>query len=421
MLIKRCVIFLVFFCIFLTPTVSSVLGSYSIKETPEVTEEKTPARIDQPGFQVARPDIKIIKGIVQPGDTASTLLNKYLPMKTIYEINRQSADIFSLRRIRKGQPYRLIIEEGNLTGFEYEIDEQDRLVIQRENNQFSIRQVPINYDLSVEVVSATITSSLFEAVRKIGEQSELAWKLSDIFAWDIDFIRDIRPGDQFQVLVEKRYKEGKLSGYGKIQAAIFDNAGNRFQAFRHKDSKGISGYYDENGNSLQKAFLKAPLSFSRISSKFTPKRMHPILKEYRPHGGVDYAAPMGTPIKTVGDGIITGIGYSKSMGNHVIIRHCSGYITRYYHMSKFAKGMKKRKRVLQGQVIGHVGMTGYATGPHLCFRMIKNGTLVNPLTHKSPAATPVNFLEMEHFLTKAQQFQKILTADKQTASLKKSA
>jgi len=388
-----------------------------------VTEEKKPTLVDQPDIQVAvaLPDIKIIKGIVKTGDTASTLLNRYLPMKTIYKINRQSTDIFSLSRIKKGQPYKVILQEGNLVGFEYEIDKKDRLVIQRENNQFSISQIPINYDIAIEVVSATITSSLFEAVRKAGEQSELAWKLSDIFAWDIDFIRDIRPGDRFQVLVEKQYQDGKLSGYGKVQAAIFNNAGTRFKAFLHKDSNGISGYYDENGNSLQKAFLKAPLSFSRISSKFTLKRMHPILKEYRAHEGVDYAAPMGTPIKTVGDGIITGIGYSKSMGNYVIIRHCNGYITRYYHMSKFAKGMKTHKKVLQGEVIGHVGMTGYATGPHLCFRLIKNGKLVDPLTHKSPAATPVNPREMEQFLTRAQQLsKKIRTADKQEPSGKKS-
>ncbi|MCP4722919.1 MAG: peptidoglycan DD-metalloendopeptidase family protein, partial [Desulfobacteraceae bacterium] len=263
---------------------------------------------------------------------------------------------------------------------------------------FSINQMPIDYDVNLEVVSSTITSSLFEAVRKSGEGCELAWKLSDIFAWDIDFIRDIRPNDQFQVLVEKRYQNGKLAGYGEIQAAFFTNGGTVFKAFLHKDS-GVSGYYDEKGNSLQKAFLKAPLAFSRISSKFTHKRMHPILKEYRSHPAVDYAAPMGTPIKTVGDGVITGIGYSKTMGNHVIIHHPNGYITRYYHMSKFARGMKKNKKVLQGGVIGHVGMTGYATGPHLCFRMEKNGTLVDPLTHKSPSATPVNPYEMEQFLT----------------------
>ncbi len=417
MFIKRCIVFMFFSSIFLTLTVPGVLGFHSIKKI------ETPPRVDLPEVQtvVAPPVFKVIKRVVKKGDTASCLLNRYLPLKTIYEINRQSQDIFPLHHIKKGQPYKIILHEGNLAGFEYEINKEDRLVIQKENNIFSINKMPIDYDVNLEVVSSTIAYSLFEAVRKAGEGCELAWKLSDIFAWDIDFIRDIRPNDQFQVLVEKRYQNGKLAGYGKVQAAFFTNRGTVFKAFLHKDSKGVSGYYDEKGNSLQKAFLKAPLEFSRISSKFTHKRMHPILKEYRSHPAVDYAAPMGTPIKTVGDGVITGIGYSKTMGNHVIIRHPNGYITRYYHMSKFAKGMKKNKKVLQGEVIGHVGMTGYATGPHLCFRMEKNGTLVDPLTHESPSATPINPYEMEQFLTKAQKLsQQMLTAHKDLLSNKKS-
>jgi len=414
MVTKRCVAFLFFFSIFLTPTVSSVLGSHSIKLPPPSTNELPPP-------QVELPDIQIVKGPVKKGDTISSLLNNYLPLKTIYALDRQSADIFSLRRINRGHRYKIILQEGNLTGFEYEIDKENKLVIQKGNQGFSINQMPIDYDVNLEVVIATIDYSLFEAVRKSGERSELAWKLSDIFAWDIDFIRDIQPGDRFKVLVEKRYWEGKLAGYGKIQAAVFINKGNRFDAFLHKDANGVSGYYDGKGNSLQKAFLKAPLAFSRISSKFTTKRMHPILKKVRYHPGVDYAAPMGTPIKTVGDGVITRIGYSKTMGNHVIIRHCNGYVTRYYHMSKFAKGMKKNKKVLQGEIIGHVGMTGLATGPHLCFGIKKNGKLLNPLTYNAPSATPVNPLEMEQFLAKAQKLsQRMLAAHKQDSPNKES-
>jgi len=359
------------------------------------------------------PDIHIVKGVVKSGDTASSLLNKYLPLKTIYEISRLSSDVFSLTRIRKGQSYKIILEEDNLVGFEYEIDKEDRLLVQKEKSSFSINQAPIEYDVDLEVVSATITSSLFEAVRKSGERSELAWKLSGIFAWDIDFIRDIQSGDQFKVLVEKRYRDGKFSGYGEIQAAFFTNNRTLFKAFSHKDSNGMPGYYDEKGKSLQKVFLKAPLAFSRISSKFTKRRLHPIFKEYRPHSGVDYAAPKGTPIKTVGDGIITEIGYKKAMGNYINIRHYNGYITGYNHMCKFASGMEKKKRLFQGDVIGYVGMTGYATGPHLDFRMKKNGRLVDPLNHKSPPAKPVTPDEMEYFLARNVELsQRILTDQK---------
>jgi len=368
-----------------------------------------------------QPDVQVVKGVVKQGDTASSLLNKYLPLKTIYKISRMSSDVFSLTRIRKGQPYKIILQENNLVGFEYEINKEVRLVVQKENGVFSVNKKSIEYDVALEVVSSTITSSLFEAVKKSGEKSKLAWELSDIFAWDIDFIRDIQPGDHFRVLVEKRYRDGKLSGYGKILAAFFTNNGTLFKAFLYKNSKGVTGYYDENGESIQKAFLKAPLVFSRITSKFTKRRRHPIFKVYRSHPGVDYAAPKGTPIKTVGDGVITEIGYNKGMGNYINIRHSNGYTTGYNHMCKFAKGMKKNTRVLQGDVIGYVGMTGYATGPHLDFRMKKNGKMLDPLKHKARAAKPVKPGEMERFLARTLELSaRILTAQKPASSGKKS-
>jgi murein DD-endopeptidase MepM/ murein hydrolase activator NlpD len=366
---------------------------------------------------MALPDFQIVKGVIRQGDTASSLLNKYLPLKTIYEISRRSSDIFSLTRIRKGRPYKIIFQENNLIGFEYEIDENNRLVIQKNKDIFSINRLPIEYNAHLEVISSTVTSSLFEAVKKSGEHIKLALNLADIFAWDVDFIRDIQAGDQLKVLVEKHYRDGKLVGYGKIQAAFFTNNGTLFKAFLYKDSNGVSGYYDENGVSLQKAFLKAPLEFSRISSKFTKKRLHPILKEYRSHPGVDYAAPKGTPIKTVGDGVIKQIGYNKGMGNYINIRHYNGYITQYNHMCKFAGGMKKNKSVLQGDVIGYVGMTGYATGPHLDFRMKKNGKLIDPLKHRPSCEKSVKPDEMKLFMAITHQLStKILAVHTPDAS-----
>jgi len=296
-------------------------------------------------------------------------------------------------------------------------------VVHNKNGTFLINQEPIKYDVELDIITSTISYSLFEAVKKAGEKNELALKLSDIFAWDIDFIRDIQSGDQFKVLVEKRYKDGKLAGYGKILAAFFTNKGTLFKAFLHQpesyqDAPGTSGYYDENGKSLQKAFLKAPLTFSRISSKFTKKRFHPIFKENRPHHGIDYAAPRGTPIKTVGDGTILQAGYNKGRGNYITIRHYNGYITSYYHMCRFAKGMKKNRQVLQGDLIGYVGMTGYATGPHLCFRMKKNGRPVNPLKYKAPSAKPVKSEEMEQFIANTIQLSKRMLTEQTLASLK---
>jgi len=402
---KKYVFYLFLAGVFFHFGLQSVLALNSDKDTPKA-------------FSISLPDIQIVKGVVKRGDTASSLFNKYLPLKTIYEISRLSSDVFSLTHIRKGQSYKIILHENSLVGFEYEIDKNDRLIVQKKNGIFYINQAPIEYDVDLEVVSSSISSSLFEAIRKSGEKSELAWKLSDIFAWDIDFIRDIQSGDQFKVLVEKRYQDGQLAGYGKIKAAFFMNKGTLFKAFLHKDLNGVSGYYDENGKSLQKAFLKAPLVFSRISSKFTKKRFHPIFKEYRPHPGVDYAAPKGTPIKTVGDGVITQIGYNKGMGNYINIRHSNGYTTGYNHMCKFARGMKKNKKIQQGDIIGYVGMTGYATGPHLDFRMRKNGKLLDPLKHKSPSANPVNPDEMEQFLAKTIELSEKMVSSHKLAALK---
>ncbi len=368
-----------------------------------------------------RSDFQVEKGRIKNGDTASSLLNRYLPLKTIYKINDKSADIYPLSRIRKGQPYRILTLENELIEFEYEIDREERLVVKKQETGFAVDKKPIHYDVKTELVSATIQYSLNGTVRKIGEKSELAWRLADIFAWDIDFIRDIRPGDRFRVLVEKRYRDGRLCGYGKIKAAFFTNNGHVYKAFLHTDKTGVSGYYDDRGNSLQKAFLKAPLAFSRISSKFTKKRLHPIFKEYRPHNGVDYAARTGTPIKTVGDGLITKIGYNKGMGNFIVIRHYNGYTTRYYHMSKFAKKMKKNRKVVQGDVIGYVGKTGYATGPHLCFRMIKNGKHVDPLTYRAPSAKPVNPDEMEIFQSETLALSRQILTASQTVSSEKPA
>lgn len=372
-------------------------------------------------FPIILPDIQIVKKTVQNGDTISSILNEYLPLRTIYKINDQSQDVFPLKYIRKGQRYKIILRDNDFLGFEYDIDKDDRLIIQKKKDHFSINQEPIDYEVELEIVSATINYSLFEAVRISGEKNELGQKLSDIFAWDIDFIKDIQSGDQFKVLVEKRYRDGRLFGYGKIQAAFFKNKGTVFKAFLHKDSNGTSGYYDENGNSLQKAFLKAPLTYSRISSGFSKKRLHPIFKEYRSHPGVDYAAPKGTPIKTVGDGIITKIGFQKGLGNYITIRHPNGYTTNYNHMCKFASGMKTNKRVFQGDVIGFVGMTGYATGPHLDFRMTKNGKLIDPLKYKSPSATPIKSEEMEHFLARISELSKKILIAEEIVLLDKNA
>jgi murein DD-endopeptidase MepM/ murein hydrolase activator NlpD len=334
---------------------------------------------------------------VRPGDTITALLGEYFTPQQIHSLSQNSRKVFSLSRICAGQPYELCTVEGNFESFAYDIDREEQLIVRTGGQGFEISRVPIPYTVQTELVRGVIRTSLFEAVAEIGESAELAIALADIYAWDIDFIRDIRKGDSFGVLVERRFRDGQPAGYGDILAAQFINQGESYWAVRFQDGARRPAYYDLEGNNLRKAFLRAPLAFSRISSGFSRKRLHPITKTWKSHPAIDYAAPVGTPIKTVGDGTVIERGYTKGNGNFIRIRHNSTYQTLYLHMRRFAKGIKRGKNVTQGQVIGYVGSTGLATGPHLCFRMRKNGVPVNPYKVRAVSADPVSPANMADF------------------------
>ncbi|WP_020675974.1 peptidoglycan DD-metalloendopeptidase family protein [Geopsychrobacter electrodiphilus] len=370
---------------------------------PELEARTSPVEISAPAEV---PHIRIpvqnkIEAVITSGETISSLLGGFLSPQEIHDLSQQSKQIFPLTRICAGQPYQICTLDDKFKSFTYEINQDEQLVIQRDGENLQVERVPITYEVRTEMVHGLVESSLFEAVSMAGETSELATSLADIFAWDIDFIRDLRNGDTFTALVEKRYREGKQAGYGQVLAAEFRNNGELYRAIYYKDADRPGSYYDETGRSVRKAFLKAPLAFSRISSGFSLKRFHPITKTWKAHPAIDYAAPTGTPIKTVGDGVIDRIGYTSGNGNFIEVRHNGTYKTLYLHMSKFAGGMKMGKRVAQGQVIGYVGATGLATGPHLCFRMFRNGSAVNPYKVKAPAAMPISTASLHDFKQKA--------------------
>lgn len=363
--------------------------------TPAVAAAEEP----EPEPRIVRAEMS---GTVKQGDTVSALLGDYLSPQQIYQLDRQSRNTFALTGLCAGQPYELCTLDDQFDSFLYEIDQNEQLLIRRQDDQFEISRIPIAYEVDEVMVKGVISSSLFNAVEEIGEEPGLAITLADIFAWDIDFILDIREGDSFQAVVEKRFRDGQPAGYGRILAAEFVNQGRSYRAVLFRDgTDSRPAYYDPEGKNLRKAFLKAPLSFTRISSGFTMKRFHPITKTWKAHPAIDYVAPTGTPIKTVGDGTVVRKGYTAGNGNFAEIRHTNGYSTIYLHMSKFAKGMAKGKRVTQGQVIGYVGSTGLATGPHLCFRMRKNGNPVNPSRIKVPSAPAVSGEHMGEFLALA--------------------
>ncbi len=358
---------------------------------------------------------------VKNGDTPTSILKSYLPLKTIYQLDAQSRKVYPLTRIRRGQPYTISLLEDSLYAFEYEIDSREQLVIQRrESNgksEFDITKIPIPHEIREAVVATEISTTLSGALDRVGETQKLAWKLADIFAWDIDFSKDIKPGDHFRVLVEKKYRRGKFFGYGRVLAAVFTNRGTPYHAYYFEATPGRGHYYSETGASLQKAFLKSPVNYSRISSRFSKKRFHPILKKYKAHLGVDYAAPRNTPIKAVADGTISAIGYGEDAGRYITLGHRNGYETSYFHMNKFKKGLKRNQTVSQGDVIGYVGKTGLATGYHLCFRMKQHGKPVNPMAQPSLSADPISRENMADFLVQTRSYHRTLRTAGQTAAV----
>ena len=344
------------------------------------------------------PEITRMTDVIKSGDTPSSLLEGCMSLPDIYSLCDQSSDVYPLSNLRAGQSWTMIYSGEALIGLEYEINSDERLVVSLSESGYEFRRETIPFDMETVTVSGVIESSLFGAISKIGENDELGVRLADVFAYDVDFTRDLRQGDSFKAIVQKKTRNGKFIGYGELLAASFTNGEQTYHAYSYTNSKGDTAYYDENGNPLRKAFLKSPLKFSRISSGYSMSRLHPVLKYRRPHQGIDYAAPTGTPIYTVADGTISQTGYNKSQGRFVRVRHPNGYETIYNHMSKFAKASRQGVKVKQGQTIGYVGSTGLATGPHLDFRMSLNGKLINPLKIKSVPGKPIPKNELPDYM-----------------------
>ncbi len=344
-------------------------------EEPEVYEAN-------PRYTVERDPERgeILRGEVQRGDTAGKILGEWMDANDLAALLAAAKPVYALTSICFGQPFAIVRDpdDGSFRSFCYEINQEASLVVEKTPEGFRARQEEIDYRITLTAVRGRIVSTLSEAVAQEGENVALAIALADIFASEINFITDLREGDSFEVLVEKRFRGDAFAGYGRVLGARFVNRGERHAAYLFHNEQGRETYYDAKGENLRRQIMKAPLSFLRVTSRYSMARRHPVFGNVRPHQGIDYGAPSGTPIMAVGDGVITSIGRAGGYGNQIIIRHNNGLESLYGHMSRFAKTMKKGKRVRQGQVIGYVGATGTATGPHLDFRIRKNGTFVNP-------------------------------------------
>jgi murein DD-endopeptidase MepM/ murein hydrolase activator NlpD len=310
------------------------------------------------------------------------------------------ADLASLRslpglknavdNLRPGEALHLVHRDGSLFGFERQLSPSETLKVVRGANGFRSKVLENPLESAERTVSGVIDSSLFEAVAKAGAHDQTALALAEIFGWDIDFVLDIQPGDSFVATYSEISQDGTYIKDGPITAALFVNQGREYRAIRYVDPSGAAHYYTPDGLSMQRAFLRTPVEFTRISSRFNPKRRHPLLNTIRAHKGVDYAAPMGTPVRAAGDGRIVFAGRKGGYGNVLEIAHTRGVVTVYGHLSRFASGTRVGQRVSQGAVVAYVGMSGLATGPHLHYEYRVNGVFKNPQTVNLPSADPID-------------------------------
>lgn len=338
--------------------------------------------------------------IVRPGQSLDTIFRKTgFSAKTLHEIMALNEETRQLKKIRPGDLFEFHRhEDGSLKHMRYAVDEDRYLIIEHDGQQASASTEARDIITQMTETRGAITSSLFLAGKQAGLSDGMVMKLANLFGWDIDFVLDIREGDQFYLVYEKVYRDGSFLRDGEIIGATFVNQGEKFQALRF-DIDDKAQYFAPDGRNMRKAFLRAPLNFSYVSSNFNPKRYHPILKRVKAHNGIDYKAPKGTPVYAAGDGKVIRSAYNKFNGHHVFIQHANSIVTKYLHFTN--RTVKKGQRVKQGKVIGYVGATGLAQGPHLHYEFLLNGVHRNPRTVSLPKADPLGKTQLAEFQKQA--------------------
>ena len=373
---------------FYTPAVSATL---EVAEADSV--ETLPVEVKEPKMlygMVLQDDHLVIEDKIKRNQFLGDILAEYnVPAKLIHQVSQLSRKVFDPRRITPNSKYTLICEQDSVTlarAFVYEPNAIDYIVFRFEDSlSVDVRQREVT---TIErAVSGVINSTLSQTMEELGMPTELTNRFVDIFGWQVDFQR-LQAGDKFKLIYEEQQVEGVTIGISKINGIYFEHFNHPYYAFPFDQGDGLD-YFDEDGKSLRKALLKYPIEFTRISSRYNKNRFHPVQKRWKAHLGTDFAAPRGTPIRSVGDGMVLEARYKSNNGNYVKIRHNATYTTQYLHMSKIASGLNPGDRVRQGQTIGYVGSTGLATGPHLCYRFWKNGVQVDALRVELPASQPV--------------------------------
>ena len=366
------------------------------KEASQVVEVIDIEESAAPALGFVPDSLDMRSGEVKNGQFFSTLLGGLgLSQQETYNLTEATKEVFDVKTLRVGKQYRAYYKDSVLKYLVYDRDKASSIVFDCTAPYAAwVYEKPVTVEQ--RYADVTISSSLWVDMRAAGVSPLLIVSLSDIYAWTVDFFA-LQKGDRFRVLYEERMCDGEVIAVDTVRYAVFSHGGDDFPMVMFDQKDGGNMWWNEKGESMRKAFLKAPLNYSRISSGFSYARKHPVTRKVQPHTGVDYAAPAGTPVMTIGDGVVTSVKYEGAGGNTVRIRHNSVYSTAYLHLSKYAKGLKAGQRVRQGEVIGYVGSTGRSTGPHLDFRVWKNGTPINPLKMESPPAEPIKDSNKEAF------------------------
>ena len=377
---------------------NSLTNKLSIQEETSQTIELESKNLSKSLYGINIDSMYVETKKIKWGQSFSDILYKSgIDNKIIFDAINKSKNIFNLKTLKRGKEYKLLsyLDKKTPSYFIYEPDLFSGVVYSLEDSIFVDKRIkPVH--LKERVVYGNIESSLYETIEKNKFPIDLVYLLVDVFAWQVDFYK-INKGDKFKVVYLEEIVDNKVIGIKEIKAAYFYHDNKDYYAFKYDQGKGID-YFDEKGNNLRKTFLRSPLNFSRISSRYSKKRFHPVLKRYKSHLGTDYAAPRGTPIRSVADGVVTEARRNRGNGIYVKIKHNNKYSTQYLHMSKFAKKIKKGVSVAQGQTIGYVGSTGLASGPHVCFRFWKNGIQVDPYKQNDlPPGEPISQIHQNTF------------------------
>ena len=382
------------------------------------TQSRTESILNQP-IQIETPNIKygflldnyhVTEEKVQKNEFLGTILQRYqVPYIQVDKLAKASVDIFDVRKIRPGKKYTVLASEKGKPA-DYLIYEPSvfRYVVYDLKGETAAKVVERPIETRIKENSGVINSSLWNAIVDNGMSFDVAARMESAFAWHVDF-HHIAKGDRFKLIFEEQYIDGERVGVGQIQAAYFQNNGKEYYAYHYEDEN-YTGFFDGTGHPMKKAFLKSPVQYARISSAYNLRRYHPVLKRVKAHLGTDYAAPHGTPIHAVAAGTIVKASRTRGNGNFIKIKHDNTYQTQYLHMSRFAKGMHAGAKVNQGDVIGYVGSTGLATGPHVCFRFWKNGRQVDHRKENLPPPDPMTGESLEKFKTVQASYEKRLKA-----------